>query len=499
MKEGEHGASRDVRYPVSRNLTRAIAAVVALGLACGAGQAEAARHAGRHAYHRAVAFAPGPARESIVIDAATGQILSENNPDALTYPASLTKLMTLYLTFQALDSGRLRLDTRLPVSAWAAGQSPTKLGLTPGDTVSVRSLILGIVTRSANDAAVALAEGLAGSEPTFADEMNAEAQRLGMTRTFFRNASGLPNPEQHTTARDMARLGLALLRDFPREYAFFDTKEFNFRGTEIVGHDHLLNWYPGADGMKTGFIRASGFNLVTSAVRGGHRLIGVVLGGATWASRDREMAALLDQGFAELAGAIPVAAAPAPAPLPPRPTPIPAVAHVVTPPVAPARAAPPRVAAQAAPVPAPTLPAARPARIVRAAAVRRPEPKPLPAARVVRTRAVAARRPEPKPLPVARLTHAPRAPASGWSIQLGAFHDASAARGAARTAGGLRLAHGKPLEILPPSRHARVRAHLYRARLLRFTAKDAESACAALRRKRIACAVVPPPVRFARR
>lgn len=482
VKEREHGASRDVRYPVSRNLTRAIAAVVALGLACGASQAEAARHAGRHhAYHRAVAFAPGPARESIVIDAATGQILSENNPDAVTYPASLTKLMTLYLTFQALDSGRLRLDTRLPISAWAANQSPTKLGLAPGDTVSVRNLILGIITRSANDAAVVLAEGLAGSEPAFADEMNAEAQRLGMTRTFFRNASGLPNPEQHTTARDMARLALALLRDFPREYAFFDTKEFNFRGTEIVGHDHLLNWYPGADGMKTGFIRASGFNLVTSAVRGGHRLIGVVLGGATWASRDREMAALLDQGFAEVAGATPVAA-PAPAPLPPPPTPIPAVAHVVTPPVAPAQPAPlpPRVAAHETPAPRPTPLAARPAR-------------------VVRTRAVMVRRPEPKPLPVARLAHAPRIAAIGWSIQLGAFRNASAARGAARIAGGLRFAHGKPLEIVPPGRHAKARVHLYRVRLLRFTAKDAESTCAALHRKRIACAVEPPPVRFARR
>ncbi|MGH7039884.1 MAG: D-alanyl-D-alanine carboxypeptidase family protein, partial [Stellaceae bacterium] len=336
---------------MSRNLARAVAAVVALGLAFGVGQAEAARHAGRHVRHRIVEFAPGPVRESIVIDAVTGQILSEDNPDGLTYPASLTKLMTLYLTFQALDSGRLRLDTRLPVSAWAASQSPTKLGLRPGDTVSVRSLILGIVTRSANDAAVVLAEGIGGSEPAFADEMNAAAQRLGMTRTFFRNASGLPNPEQHTTARDIARLALALIRDFPREYGFFDTKEFDFRGTEVVGHDHLLNWYPGADGMKTGFIRASGFNLVTSAVQGGHRLIGVVLGGATWAARDREMAALLDQAFAGLATAAPVATrAPAPAPLPPRPMPIPAVARVAAPVEPPP---PPRTVAQRATVPVP--------------------------------------------------------------------------------------------------------------------------------------------------
>jgi D-alanyl-D-alanine carboxypeptidase len=229
---------------MSRSLTWASAGLVVCGLGLGAGQAEAARHVGHRFRHRIVAFTPGPGpvHEDILIDVQTGRVLSESNADALTYPASLTKMMTLYLTFKALNAGRLRLDTRLPVSAWAASQAPTKLGLRPGDTVSVRSLILGIVTRSANDAAVVLAEGLAGSEPAFADEMNAEARRLGMTRTYFRNASGLPNAEQHTTARDIAQLALALYRDFPREYGFFATKEFDFRGTEIVGHDHLLNW-----------------------------------------------------------------------------------------------------------------------------------------------------------------------------------------------------------------------------------------------------------------
>ena len=488
MKQREHGVSRDIRYPASRNLTRvisgAIAGLVALGLAFGAGQAEAARHIGHHIRHRIAAFAHGPVRESIVIDAQTGQILSENNPDALTYPASLTKLMTLYLTFQALDSGRLRLDTRLPVSAWAAGQSPTKLGLRPGDTISVRSLILGIVTRSANDAAVVLAEGLGGSEPAFADQMNAEAQRLGMTRTVFRNASGLPNPEQHTTARDMARLALALQRDFPREYGFFATKEFDFRGTEILGHDHLLNWYPGADGMKTGFTDASGFNLVTSAVRNGHRLIGVVLGGTSWASRDREMAALLDQGFAELAGAAPaIARVETPVAVPPHPTPIPAVAHVAALPVAPVqRAVATRVVARDVPAKPAMHPAARP--------VAHFSP-------VIRARATAVRRPEP--IPATRLAHARPVAVADWSIQLGAFRNVSAARGAARIAGGLRLVHGKPLEILPPARGAKARVRFYRARLLRFTARDAALACAALHRKRITCAVVPPAVRFARR
>ncbi len=186
---------------------------------------------------------------------------------------------------------------------------PTKLGLRPGDSVAVQDLILGIVTRSANDAAAVLAEGIAGSEPAFAELMNRKAQQLGMRSTVYQNASGLPDPAQHTTARDTAQLALALYHDFPREYRYFSTREFYFRGTMIVGHDHLLDWYPGADGIKTGFIDASGFNLATSAVRDGHRLVGVVLGGHSGGSRDREMAALLDQGFAEIGVAAPMTVA----------------------------------------------------------------------------------------------------------------------------------------------------------------------------------------------
>lgn len=480
VKQREHGASRDVRYPVSRILTRAVAGLVVLGLALGAGPAEAARHVIHHPRHRGASFASGPVHESIVIDAHTGQILSEDNPDAITYPASLTKLMTLYLTFQALDQGRLRLDTRLPVSAWAASQSPTKLGLRPGDAVSVRSLILGIVTRSANDAAVVLAEGLGGSEPAFADRMNAEAQRLGMTRTFFRNASGLPIPDQHTTARDMARLGLAILHDFPREYAFFDTKEFNFRGTEIVGHDHLLNWYPGADGMKTGFIRASGFNLVTSAVRDGHRLIGVVLGGTSWAARDREMAMLLDQGFAALAGATPaVAETPAAA------APIPAVARVAVPPVVPARPAP--LAAAGRPEPPQPRPAAGGfAPIVRARTVeiRRREPPAQRALRispVARAQASEIRRPEP--LPAARLA---RRNERG---------DISRGGKAVRQVSRLTVPNRGRTKA-SSAREARARARLYRAR---FAARKAASACAAAHGKRASCAAKPRQVAAVRR
>src|SRR5271155_980205 len=274
---------------------------IAVLLTLGASPAAARHHPGHgHARHGFSGVDPSRENESIVIDAETGRVLSEMSADAVTYPASLTKMMTLYLTFEALNAGRLRLDQYLPVSLEAASKSPTKLGLRPGDSVAVQDLILGIVTRSANDAAAVLAEGIGGSEPAFADRMNRKSQQLGMRSTTYRNASGLPDPEQHTTARDTAQLALALYHDYPREYRYFSTREFYFRGHLIVGHDHLLDWYPGADGIKTGYIRASGFNLATSAVREGHRLIGVVLGGVSGGARDREMGVLLDQGFASL-------------------------------------------------------------------------------------------------------------------------------------------------------------------------------------------------------
>src|SRR5437660_1620846 len=291
---------------------------IAVLLTLGATPAAARHHAGYHGHARHGFSGVDPSREneSIVIDAETGRVLSEMNADAITYPASLTKMMTLYLTFEALNSGRLRLDQYLPVSSEAASKSPTKLHLVPGDSVQVHDLILGIVTKSANDAAAVLAEGLAGSEPAFADRMTARARQLGMTNTVYRNASGLPDPEQRTTARDVAQLALALYHDFPREYRYFATHQFFFRGRLIVTHNHLLDWYDGADGIKTGYIGASGFNLAASAVRNGHRLMGVVMGGVSAGSRDREMAALLDQGFAEVgAGATLVARREAPAPV----------------------------------------------------------------------------------------------------------------------------------------------------------------------------------------
>jgi D-alanyl-D-alanine carboxypeptidase len=237
---------------------------------------------------------------SIVIDARTGRELSSVNADEQRYPASLTKMMTLYLTFEALRDHRIARDTLVPVSPHAASMVPSKLGLVPGTRLTVEQAILGLVTQSANDAAAALGELLGGSEEAFASTMTLRAHGLGMAHTTFRNASGLPDTAQMTTARDLARLALHLVDDFPAEYRYFSTPSLHFHGRVFANHDHLLESYPGADGIKTGYITASGFNLVTSAMRGDVRLIGVVLGAARAAERDHHMEVLLDQGFAAM-------------------------------------------------------------------------------------------------------------------------------------------------------------------------------------------------------
>jgi D-alanyl-D-alanine carboxypeptidase len=234
---------------------------------------------------------------SIVVDFETGRVLSEQGADERRHPASLTKIMTLYLIFEALDQGRVTLNTRWTVSEFAAGQSPTKLGLDAGDRVTVRDVVLGLVTRSANDAAVVAAEGLAGSEPRFAELMTRRAREIGMPRTVFMNASGLPHDDQITTVRDMATLGREIIRRYPHHYHYFSTREFTFEGRKFNNHNRLMGWYEGADGIKTGFIRASGFNLVASAVRDGRRIVGAVIGGPNPSERDQHMGRLLDAGF----------------------------------------------------------------------------------------------------------------------------------------------------------------------------------------------------------
>lgn len=233
---------------------------------------------------------------SIVIDAENGAVLQETAADQQNFPASLTKMMTLYLTFEALRDGRIGRDDRLPVSAAAASMSPTKLGLRAGQAIKVEDAIKGLITESANDAAVVLAEAMGGSEAGFARKMTVTARRLGMLRTNFANASGLPNPNNISTARDLATLGLALIRDFPDFYPMFATRSFAYGGLTHANHNKLLG-QGGVDGIKTGYIRASGFNLAASAVRDGRRLVAVVMGGTSPGWRNARMAQLLDAAF----------------------------------------------------------------------------------------------------------------------------------------------------------------------------------------------------------
>ncbi|MDP2333960.1 MAG: D-alanyl-D-alanine carboxypeptidase family protein [Reyranella sp.] len=252
--------------------------------------------------HNPSPWVPNPAVSGkaayLIVDATSGRELVSDQADELRYPASLTKLMTIYLTFSALDSGRLSLGDKLPVSSNALNAPPTKMGLPPGGSVIVRDATMALVTRSANDAAVVLAEALGGDEANFARLMTQRARQLGMNSTVFRNASGLPHREQVTTARDMTRLASALMRDYPHYYAVFSVQSYTYRGRRLNTHNRMLGSYDGADGLKTGYISASGFNLLMSAVRDNRRLIGVVMGGESAGRRDRQMADLMDRGFA---------------------------------------------------------------------------------------------------------------------------------------------------------------------------------------------------------
>lgn len=234
---------------------------------------------------------------SIVIDANSGDILSQENADKRLYPASLTKMMTLYLTFDAMEKGKLHKNSYLTVSKKATRQPPSNIGFRHSDSIRVENAILALVTKSANDVAVVLAETLAGSEEEFAFKMNRKARELGMNRTNFANASGLFNKNQYSTARDMAVLGASLIKDFPQYYHYFSTPEFTYRGVTYGNHNKLMKTYQGMDGLKTGYIYASGFNLAASAKRNGVRLVGVVFGGRTGSSRNKMMAKLLDKGF----------------------------------------------------------------------------------------------------------------------------------------------------------------------------------------------------------
>jgi D-alanyl-D-alanine carboxypeptidase len=258
-----------------------------------------ARH--KHVPSSEASSSEEPRYSDIVVDGNSAAILHASNPDALRHPASLTKVMTLYLLFEQLEAGKLKLDSSLEVSEHAAIQSPTKLGLQNGQTIKVEDAIKGIVTRSANDAAVVVAESIGGDEESFAKLMTRKAQSLGMAHTVYRNASGLPNDDQVTTARDQALLGRAIQERFPRYYKFFSTRSFEFRGETIGNHNKLLGSVEGVDGIKTGYISASGFNIVTSVHRDNRYLVAVVFGGSSAGSRDERMRELIHDHIAEAA------------------------------------------------------------------------------------------------------------------------------------------------------------------------------------------------------
>jgi D-alanyl-D-alanine carboxypeptidase len=255
------------------------------------------RHYAHHRVQREASESSSPKFASIIVDGNSGTVLQSNSPDGLRHPASLTKIMTLYLLFERLESGKMKLDTEMPVSQHAADQDPTKLNLRAGQTIRVEDAIKGLVTRSANDAAVVIAEAIGGDEDDFAAMMTRKARALGMSKTVYRNANGLPNDEQVTTARDQATLGRAIQERFPRYYRFFSTTSFTWRGEQIRNHNHLLGSVEGVDGIKTGYTRASGFNLVTSMRRGNRHLVGVVLGGRSGGSRDAIMRNLLAENL----------------------------------------------------------------------------------------------------------------------------------------------------------------------------------------------------------
>src|ERR1700738_3158593 len=255
--------------------------------------ADARRSRHRYQRHHEARESYSPAFSSIIVDANSGATLEAKDADGLRHPASLTKIMTLYLLFERLDAGQMKLDIEMDVSGHASEQAPTKLGLKPGQTIKVEDAIKGLVTRSANDAAVVIAEAIAGDEGDFAKLMTRKARALGMTRTVYRNASGLPDDDQVTSARDQATLGRAIQDRFPRYYRYFSTSVFNYHGHSIQNHNHLIGSVESVDGIKTGSPRASGFNLVTSMRRGNRHLVGVVLGGRSGSSRDAIMRTLL--------------------------------------------------------------------------------------------------------------------------------------------------------------------------------------------------------------
>ncbi|MEZ5863481.1 MAG: D-alanyl-D-alanine carboxypeptidase [Geminicoccaceae bacterium] len=421
---------------------------------------------------------------AIVLDYATGEVLHSRRADVTLYPASLTKMMTLYMLFEALDRGELRLGSKLDVSRRAAGMPASKLGLRAGSTITVEKAIEAIVVKSANDVAVVIAEALAGSEPRFADAMTRRARAIGMRNTTFKNASGLPDRQQKSSAADMARLAYRLISDHPSYYPYFSRRSFSFNGVNHRGHNRLLVTYAGMDGLKTGYTRASGFNLAATARRSGERVIVVVFGGRSARTRDKEVARLLDLGFERVRKRRP---APAIALLP-QAKPGTAMAAVAI-----ADSAAAALAPEAGPVPAlrpgtlVDVPDARPAPTLAESSTGSVLDALPPAERAVIV-AAAANAPLPAPNPQ-RLMVAGTAATGGYAVQVGAFHDSNLARRAAQAAAGLvpQFLMQGAIDVSPLKGRRRT---VYRARLAGFEREVADQACQMLQQQHQECFVV---------
>ncbi|KJS18650.1 MAG: D-alanyl-D-alanine carboxypeptidase [Hoeflea sp. BRH_c9] len=434
----------------------------------------------------AVAMGSAPASANskyagIVIDAKTGKTLYAHEADELRYPASLTKMMTLYMTFEALERGKLKLNTRVKFSANAAAEQPTKLGVGAGNSITVEQVIYSLVTKSANDAATAIGEHLGGSEAKFASMMTAKARSLGMSRTTFRNAHGLPNSKQVTTARDMAKLGLALREHFPRQYKYFSTRSFKFGKNRFSNHNRLLGEVRGVDGIKTGYTRASGFNLVSSVVDRDRSIVAVVMGGRTGASRNAQMKDLISRyllkaspsgngglivrgapsAFGEGAATVAALELPKIGPIPPQRSDVSQRLEL-------AYATPEQVVGRDAL--AKSLRAQKIAIPVPAPAYVPPMPVESASAQMI----------DP-------VTTASTAPRDGWMIQIGAMPDKSAAvdlLNRAKGAGGNALSAAEPFTMA----YAKDNQQLYRARFAGFDGQaSATKACKALEKKGFAC------------
>ncbi|WP_447927679.1 D-alanyl-D-alanine carboxypeptidase [Vreelandella sp. EE27] len=413
-----------------------------------------------------------PRYAGIVVDLENGEVLYSENADLPRYPASLTKMMTIYMALEAVENGNLRLDQPLAVSAQASAMPATKLWLSAGSTIPLDTAIRALTVRSANDVAVVVAEAVGGSEQRFANMMTAKARELGMHSTTFRNASGLPDDGQITTARDMLILSTRVMQDFPQYYHYFGLQEFSYKGTRHTSHNRLVRDYPGADGLKTGFIRASGFNVATTAVHDGRRMIAVVMGGFSSSSRDEHMADLLDRSFAR-AGlrdnpswladtnfsrefmSFPGLSAPLTTP-PPSMPPSPILANVDT------SARPPAAAANQAPAPQPS----------RAAPVTHHDPLQALIEEQQQTMA--------DPLSVASAN-------GGWGIQVGAFSQASHAEQLARQA-----AQRLPNDVGGRAAVDTVEGHtpVFRARVVALDEARAIAACQTLHAQGMDCMVV---------